>query len=357
MTTPTPSPAPTYTVRSPEDLLALVPVVLGFEPEESVTLLGFPDTRGVRQGRCFHGRVDLPDGPDTATPDAHEVHRLVEAITEPVVRHAVPRVVLVVHSTRPALAGVVVDALLAALAERAPGAVVPGVVLADGRRWWTLPGGGPPRAGCAYDVAHHPLRLQAVVDGRVTHPSRAALAATLDPEPSAVARVAEAARSRPWLVPAAGPGRPGDPGEPGEPDGAATAAERDAAFVGEAVRGAMRPPTERPVLDDDAAARLLLAVREPALREVACLLLTRATAEAHTTLWRDLVRRAPDHLRGPAATLLALSAWVAGDGALAWCALDRCGAGGPAATLADLVASMLERAVPPEVWERCVQAA
>lgn len=346
MTTPTPPPGPppSYTVRTPEDLLALVPVVLGFEPEESVTMLGFPHpgSGASAEGRCFHARIDLPGGPDTATPDARQVALLAAALTEPVARHAVPRVALVLHSTRPALAASVAEALLASLTSAAPALVVPRVLLADGRRWWALPEGGPPRPGCAYDVTHHPLRVQAVVDGRVTHPSRAALAATLDPEPAAVARVAAAARERPWRAGLAGRG---------------AAPEREAAFVRETVLAALRPPAERPVLDDATVARLLLAVRSPVLREVACLLLTRACAEAHTALWRDLVRRAPDHLRGPAATLLALSAWVAGDGALAWCALDRCGAGGPAAGLANLVASMLERAVPPDVWERCVRAA
>ena len=48
-----------YVARSPEDLIALVPFVLGFHPSESVVLLTFG-----APGGSFHARVDLPDGPD-----------------------------------------------------------------------------------------------------------------------------------------------------------------------------------------------------------------------------------------------------------------------------------------------------
>src|SRR6476620_9482564 len=48
-----------YVARSPEDLIALVPFVLGFHPSESVVLPTF----GAPDG-SFHARVDLPDGPD-----------------------------------------------------------------------------------------------------------------------------------------------------------------------------------------------------------------------------------------------------------------------------------------------------
>jgi hypothetical protein len=52
---------------------------------------------------------------------------------------------------------------------------------------------------------------------------------------------------------------------------------------------------------------------------------------------------------GPAA-VLGLAAWLAGHGALAWCAVDRCQAVDPDNTLAGLVAEVLARAVPPSAW-------
>ena len=66
-------------VRTPEDLLALVPVLLGFNPAESVTLLG------LTGGPSMHARVDLPEDPD-------QVPTVVAALLRPCVRHGVRRV-------------------------------------------------------------------------------------------------------------------------------------------------------------------------------------------------------------------------------------------------------------------------
>ena len=63
-----------------------------------------------------------------------------------------------------------------------------------------------------------------------------------------------------------------------------------------------------------------------------------------------MVRRSPEELVAPAAGLLAFAAWLAGDGALAWCAVDRSLRSDPDHTLAQLVAQALEGAVPPSAW-------
>ena len=63
------SPAPTdlpFTARCPEDVLAVVPVLLGFVPEESVAMLTFGAPR------VFHARVDLP-------PSREEIPEMVSA--------------------------------------------------------------------------------------------------------------------------------------------------------------------------------------------------------------------------------------------------------------------------------------
>ncbi len=49
-------------------------------------------------------------------------------------------------------------------------------------------------------------------------------------------------------------------------------------------------------------------------------------------------------------SLLAFAAWLAGDGALAWCALDRCALADPDYRMAGLVAHTLEHALPPSAW-------
>ena len=48
----------TLTARGPADLLAAVPVVLGFHPHDSLVMLTF----GAE--RTFHARVDLPPADD-----------------------------------------------------------------------------------------------------------------------------------------------------------------------------------------------------------------------------------------------------------------------------------------------------
>ena len=67
-------------------------------------------------------------------------------------------------------------------------------------------------------------------------------------------------------------------------------------------------------------------------------------------LWRELVRRAPRDLIPGAAALLAFAAWRAGDGALAWCAIDRALEVDPDQPLAHQVAAVLVDAVPPDAW-------
>ena len=56
------------------------------------------------------------------------------------------------------------------------------------------------------------------------------------------------------------------------------------------------------------------------------------------------------HVAGPAA-VLAFASWLVGDGALAWCAVDRCREVDPTHSLASLVAQLLDSATSPDLWE------
>jgi hypothetical protein len=78
--------------------------------------------------------------------------------------------------------------------------------------------------------------------------------------------------------------------------------------------------------------------------------LARGDARRAVELWSDAVRRLPDtYVAGPAA-VLAFAAWLLGDGALAWCAVDRCRDAEPTHSLAGLVAQLLESATSPDEW-------
>ena len=98
-------------------------------------------------------------------------------------------------------------------------------------------------------------------------------------------------------------------------------------------------------------ARLLVAITDIRLRDAAWLQMQRHTARRHVELWTDVLRRTPEELVAAPACLLGFAAWLAGQGALAWCAVDRCRAAEPDYGLAECVAVALDQAIPPSDWD------
>lgn len=109
--------------------------------------------------------------------------------------------------------------------------------------------------------------------------------------------------------------------------------------------------------DDQTAARVLLDLQTPGLRDQALLAMTRESAPTHVALWTDLTQRSPEELRGHPASLLAIAACLHGDGARSWVALDLvpdaqradCG-------LAQVAAQLNTDAVPPSTWDAFQEA-
>ena len=299
MTVPAPS-ALNFTARTPEDVLAVVPVILGFVPTDSVAMLTFGS------GHPFHARVDLPRGPS-------ELPDVVDCLLDPVLRHRVPQVLFVVYTADARLARRTARCLTGCF-ERA-GVEVLEVLRADGERWAPAHRSGP---GMPYDLSAHPFSAQAVLDGRVLHGSRDELRAEVARQPAQVARVVAALAALSGDLPG--------------PDWIT------------ALVHAGGPPSDADL------ALLLRALLDPHLRDAAWCGLGRATAPEHVAFWTDVVRRTPDPLVPAPAALLALAAWQAGHGALAWCALDRCTEVQPDHPLGLLVARVLVEAVPPEAW-------
>lgn len=301
-----------FVARGPDDLIAFVPVALGFEPEESVSMLTFGGPRP------FHARVDLPD-------DIDEADLVVDTLIAPARQHRVERVAFVVHGDDTALA----DELCWSLASAFTGAgieVIDVLRVHDGHWFAMLPGHPTGHYDGVPLPAAHPFAAQSVVAGRVTHGSREELRASVAPDPDAVAKV-EAAVQR--LRPGAGPCEPG----------------QVAGLVRDHVVSGTR-------CTDDETAGLAVALLGVERRDEAWAVTERERAALHVDFWSDVVRRCPDDLVAAPAAVLGVAAWLAGNGALAWCAVDRCLAVEPQHTLAALVADILQSATPPGVWDR-----
>lgn len=257
-------------IKTPADILATVPVVLGFVPTDSTVMLTF----GAE--RTFHARVDLAHTPA----DARETAPM---LLDPCTRHGVKQVLFVYYGNVHDACiqhDAMVKAFDATLIQVMAAVVVTetGFGLVDdarmGRELSPLP------------TATSAITAQAVADGRSTTGTRTDL----------VARVART-----------------------------TVIDLD----GE---------------DPTCAGSLILACNDDTEREDMLNALTRTNALAYVTTLTDAIRVAPDTHVDHVAAMLAMAAWMNGDGALAWCAIDR--ALNPT-SLAMLVKAALEGAVPP----------
>ena len=222
------------------------------------------------------------------------------------------------------------DVLLARLLEH--GVEVIDVLRVDDGHWHRVPSDGSP--GTPYRLDTHPFTAQRVFEGQVVHRDREDLADSLvgTDEEDAV-EVALAATRFADLV--AGSGRRRRTGSCGPRRGGCSDASGRASTTGSS-------STRRTQDDCWCSPRSCRPAMSRGRRSPA------PPRHAHVDLWRELVRRSPrDLLPGPA-SLLAFAAWQHGDGALAWCAIDRCLEVDPDYSMAHYVAEVLTHAVPPD---------
>jgi len=307
-------PAPSQPVRTalrartPDDIAAFVPLALGFVPERSVVMVS------IGAGGGMHARVDLPHDPD-------DVDDVVEALLRPARRNGVREVIVVVYDDDTTVA----DEAAWSIHEEftAAGIGVREVLRVHDEHWYAVLPGAPLAAyqGIRFALDEHRFTAQGVFDGRVTHPSREALRATIAPDAS-LARAVE---------PDLGRARPLPPGS-----------------VEALVRRHVEHGTSFTVTE---LASVAVTIASGARRDEGWVWLTRGEARRAVDLWTDAVRRLPStHVAG-AAAVLAFAAWLVGDGALAWCAVDRCREAEPDHSLAGLVEQLLESATSPDTWE------
>lgn len=298
-----------YVATGPEDLIALAPTVLRFDPEDSVVVLTFG-----APGNAFHARVELPRRP-------REQDEVADVILRAMKSNHLRDCAVLVYSKDHAAAAAQGRKLNRKL--RRGGIRVVDVLIVDGDRYFKVLRGDD--KGTVFDISAHPFTARRVLDGVVVHKSRDDLAATLEPDE-------EAAAGHSALIEAA------QRWEETKRDGVAEA---------QWVRSVMREAVAVGEIAESDLPRLLADLRILELTDVAWSAIEPGDADVHVELWRDLVRRAPEgYVDGPAC-LLAFAAWLAGDGALAWCGLDRCG---PDIPMADMLKELLYSAVPPRLW-------
>jgi hypothetical protein len=314
-------------IDDPGELAAAVPVLLGFHPSDSLVLMAIGGPGGGRIGLTV--RVDLP-----RSGTADDLREVCESAVSGLLTDE-PRgaaVLVFAEGTGAQLRHRrLVDAVARRLRER--GVQVHALLWVEssaaGARWACY--GSCRCAGRLPDPATTALAAASVVEGRVVRPSRAALQRLVAPGDAGRLRRREA------LLIAAGAAGPVLDTAVLEPAAALETVDAALADAGEG----------RLVLDDGRVVALALALAEPTVRDEAMHRCVGRTAAAAEQLWSALVRETPDPEAAEPAALLAVSALLRGDGALANVALDRAEAAWPGHRLSTALRSAIAAGMRP----------
>ena len=288
----------TITIRTPADVIDIVPHLLGFEPKASLVVM----TVGA-----FHARVDLPVG-------AHEVDHVANTLLEACLKHGVDRVLLAAYTEF----GYDLERERLTQAFENAGVNVAVFLRVTDTHWYSPTGDKHPRSV-------GPLACARALDGSAPLPSREDLERSLDQTSFEITQRDVDAASLTVSVDHA-----------------------TARRVHEIALDSVDPFTRDHVDYDDATFLAMLA--ETKLRDVAWSTITRENARDHVTFWSEVVRETPRDggaINAPAA-LLAFAAWLAGNGALAWCAVDLCSGD---YRMGELIKGLLYGAVDPSTWQ------
>lgn len=336
-------PLPTVRLSDPGEIAAALPYLMGFPPRESLVAVGLHDGRvGLT------ARIDLPAAAHRRTVVAGLVRSLLTdrpgAVLLAVVSEDDDAVDLTGAPDLPHRTLVHEAVLAFAAAEVA----VPEVLLVRRGRWWSFDCPGSccaPGAGTPLPAGTSPLAAASVAAGHVLEPDRAALVRRLAPV---------------RFLAAAGMARACE--EVGEEFARDTAARGWAAVAEEswstllAAVEASAPGTVE-ALTDRQVARIAWGLRDVEVRDRALSLALGPSAPAAQAVWTELTRRAPTPLDAAPATLVAVSAWVRGEGALASVALERALASEPSYTFAGLLRSALDACLPPAQIRQLIRQA
>lgn len=326
------TPTTTVKIRTPADILGVLPHRVGFQPEESLVVLSL---HGPRRREGLVMRLDLPDPRhDAALCDA-VLTRLIHVSTD-------EAIVVCYSEADPPPSGLLRAPLVRRLRRELKGAGIgmPEALLVRGGRWHsyvcTEPSCCPPE-GVPLDPVPTPAAAtyaaEAVARGAVVLGSRAELAATV--EGTAVggdtpAVVDEVGRSLIDVLLRLG----------------RSAMEE---FVLTTVHTlAERWADGRPAMTTAEAMTVALGVRGKVVRDRVMTVVLDHEPDLLCGVFADVARRTPDELAAPVCSVLAWSAYSAGHGALAAVAAERALRVEPGYTMAELVLDGLARMVAPK---------
>ncbi|MEV0400949.1 DUF4192 domain-containing protein [Actinoallomurus sp. NPDC050550] len=338
----------TLRLRSPADVVAAIPYLVGFHPTDSVVVL------------CCGGE----DGTYAIRLDLTASDVLLDHVTDLITRRRPAEVILAGYGPGARVTPVVerVGDLLAR-----DGVRLREVMRVEDDRYWsylcTDPACCPPE-GTFVDVRGSAVAAAAIAGGLVALPDRDELARMIAPAGGEAMRQAtlEAEhRLASWAEAAATEAARSGTGTTAQDDGASGGGSREGAGAGggglsrrvagegvrlvrlliERARAGGAPPTDAEV------AWLGVLLVNLRVRDEAWVRIDDGEIGAHIGLWRDVVRRVAEPYLAAPACLLAFAAWRAGEGALANLALDRALAADPHYSMARLLHELFVSGLPP----------
>jgi hypothetical protein len=321
-------------IGSPGALLATIPFLLGFQPENSFVIIG---TEPPRNEVRLTLRYDLPDPPHSGAAAG-------------IAGHAAG--VLAAQHIETSFAvgygpGELVTPVADAFRGRAPelGIAVREVMRAEDGRFWSYLCTGTgccPAEGIPFDITAHP-QVKKLAPGLVVLASRDELAATVAPVSGDAAKSMHVATRRAEEHAARLIARAARAGHTRPRRLLADAGTQAVAEAIARYRGGDQ------VASDKDAAWLTVVLRDLRVRDDAWARMEPEHVQAHLRLWSDLTRLArPGYVPAPA-SLLAFVAWQSGNGALANVALDRAQADDPDYSMAGLLRQVIDSGAPPSM--------
>jgi Domain of unknown function (DUF4192) len=317
---------------SPEAVLAVVPHLLGFYPERSLVVIGLS---GQPSQVSVTFRYDLPD-----PPHAPQIADIAEHVTSVLKRQEIHAAMMIGYGPE-ALAVPVLDVVMRTL--MLTGVCVGEVLRAEAGRYWSLLCDSPeccPAGGRSYDPGSHPAAAAMTEAGHAAHPDREALARTLQPPPGTAEQARQAtnaARMRLSELVAQGLAD-------GDPDPRLRVARAGRSAVQHAIKLYRGGGS---IASRDQLAWLAVLLGDLRVRDDAWARMDRGHLDEHLRLWTHVLRAAATEYAPAPACLLAFTAWQAGNGALAACAVDRALAADPDYSMALLLSDALNAGLPP----------